>query len=122
MNTKTNQQPTRCKPGDRARVIASIFPQNKGRIVMVIRPYFDKEVVSGSIWDSDKPSWVVASLGDGFATTGDDNKSRRPYMVVVFKDAQLQPLHDDEGGPEDAATRNIKLKRTRKAARLAVKT
>ena len=122
MNTKTNQKPTRCKPGDRARVIASIFPQNKGRIVMVIRPYFDKEVVSGSIWDSDKPSWVVASLGDGFATTGDDNKSRRPYMVVVFKDAQLQPLHDDEGGPEDAATRNIKLKRTRKAARLAVKT
>ena len=120
MSSKTNPKPTRCKPGDRARVIASFFPQNVGRIVMVIRPYFDKEVVSGATWHSDKPSWVVFSLGDGFATTGDDNKSSRPYMTVVLQDAQLQPLHDNEGGPEDAATRNTKLKRTRKAPRTAV--
>ncbi len=122
MSSKTNPKPTRCKPGDRARVIDSFCLENKGRIVMVIRPYFDGQIVSGATWHSEKPSWVVASLGGGFTTTGDDVRRPSPFMVVVFKDADLQPLHDDEGGPEDAATRNIKLKRSRKAARLAVKT
>ena len=115
------QKPTLCKPGDRARVIAASLPENVGRIVMVIRPYHDGEIVGGASWFCDKTAWVVASLSIGFATSNSkDVRNREKSMVVVFNDANLQPLHDDEGGPEDSATRRLKSKRTRKAPKLAV--
>ena len=122
MNAKTNQKPTRCKPGDRARVIAAAVPQNVGRIVMVIRPYVGKEHIGGAPWECDNKAWIVASLGgDLVCIQGDDSKTSTVFTAVI-NDVNLQPLHDDEGGPEDAATRTIKLKRIRKAARRAVKT
>ena len=120
MNAKTNQKPTRCKPGDRARVIAAFLPQNVGRIVFVIRPYDGKEIIGAGLWECDKKAWVVASLGGGIACIHGDDVKVNTTFTAVLNDSHLQPLHDDDGGIEDAATRNTKLKRTRKAPRTAV--
>ena len=118
----TNQKPTRCKPGDRARVIAARLPENVGRIVTVIKPYREGELIHGSTWVCDKTSWVVASLSFCFVTVNSTGvRTREEDMVVVFNDAALQPLHDDEGGIEDAATRIVQLKRSRKSPKVAVK-
>jgi len=119
-NIKTTPKPTRCKPGDRARVIAAYIPQNVGRIVMVIRPYDGKEHIGPGSWRCDGPAWVAASLGGGVTAMEGDDSVGPTVFVAVFNDANLQPLHDDDGGIEDAATRNNKLKRVRKAPRLAV--
>jgi hypothetical protein len=94
---------TRCKVGDRARVTGALLPQNMGKIVVVVRPYRDREIVGGSSWVNDGNAWAVVSLGSPIAGTwnGEVTVSR----TAVFNDAQLTPLSDDDDGLTRKAVR-----------------
>ena len=88
----------RCKAGQRARIIDG---SNKGKIVLVVRPYRGEEI-DGSTWVGAFFPWVVASVsgtltGFVFAMSG---KLAPPCLVAVVDDTDLEPLDDDDDGLE----------------------
>jgi len=98
---------TRCKPGDRAKVIISqVCPENIGLIVVVVRPYQPKEIIDGATWVDNCPSWVVVSLGRPiFSIREGDNLRIEHQCVAVIPDYALVPLDDDDAGIEAKATK-----------------
>lgn len=99
----TTTRKTRCKVGDRARVIGAANRQNIGQIVVVVRPYRDWEVVDGSPWMHDGSAWVVVSLSSPIA--GLLNGAVSANRTAVFNDAFLAPLNDDDDGLTRKAAR-----------------
>ena len=92
---------TRCKPGDRAKIIKALIPENIGLIVCVVRPYRPNEMINGSSWvDSSRP-WVTVSLARGMASTtisGPNMGKTESCRTAVFDDSCLMPLSDDDAG------------------------
>jgi len=83
----------RCKPGQRARIIASGW--NLGKVVVVVRPYHG-EFVSGATWPEAIFPWVITSLGSLLrARCLNTMKEVAPTMTIVVDDRDLQPLDDD---------------------------
>ena len=99
---------TRCKPGDRAKVINAVNPQTIGLIVCVVRPYESREIVEGSSWETNGKSWVVVSLSRSIAgslSTGRSVGKIEFCRTGVFDDANLVPLNDDDAGVSITATK-----------------
>jgi hypothetical protein len=99
---------TRCKPGDRAKVINAVNPQNIGLIVCVVRPYKSRETVEGSSWETNGTSWVVVSLSRsiaGILTMGQPLGKIDFCRTAVFDDANLVPLNDDDASVSITATK-----------------
>lgn len=81
---------TRCKAGDRTRIINAVNRQNIGLIVVVVRPYRDNEVADGASCVNDKNTWVVVSLGCPIVgKVGSEVSANR---TAIFNDAHLVPL------------------------------
>lgn len=89
---------TRCKPGDRAKVIKAANRENIGLVVVVVRPYRDNELIDGSSWHHDGNAWVVVSLGSQIVGVGILDKELSTNRTAVFNDACLVPLDDDDAG------------------------
>lgn len=92
---------TRCKPGDRAKVIKARNPENIGLIVCVVRPYKDNERIEGSTWVLDGFPWVVVALSRRLAganTIGSSKGSIDFTRSGVIDDAFLVPLDDNDAG------------------------
>ena len=87
----------RCKPGQRARIIAGC---NDGKIVLVVRPYFGETVANGS-WPMPIFPWFVTSLSTPLvAEYIETGKKAQPNMSAVYDDDELEPLDDDDDGLE----------------------
>ncbi len=77
----------KCKVGDRAIVLRSIFPANIGRIVQVLKPAREPRAPScGPEW------WVRAEGRPMQALNGDGRRVRRKHGDIP--DAWLCPLRD----------------------------
>lgn len=87
----------RCKPGQRAKIITGI--ENKGKIVLVVRPYRFGEKIGDSRWPEALYPWVVTSLGAPIHWRNIENPQTTGFSsTVVLCDTQLQPLDDDDDG------------------------
>jgi hypothetical protein len=103
----------RCKPGMRARIVNDC--SNRGKIVLVVRPYFYPEEVEGARWPEEvlRP-WVVTSVSGPLRSYyTETNNECPPSLTIVVDDEDLQPLDDDDDGlperieterPRDAVT------------------
>src|SRR3990167_7008841 len=89
----------RCKPGQRARIISE--GANHGAIVLVVRPYFYPDEVSGSQWPRTQRPWVTTSLGQPLQSYYLDGGKAPAQQTIVSDDRDLEPLDDDEGGVSD---------------------
>jgi len=87
---------TRCKPGDRAKVVKAVNRENIGLVVAVVRPYRDNELIDGSPWRHDGNAWVVVSLGA--SVVGRTKTEVSANRTAVFNDCCLVPLDDDDDG------------------------
>lgn len=101
------KQSIRCKPGDRARVVRSLFPENIGKIVVVVRPYDGIEQLgkanSHVNVEESVPSWVVVPVWNPIKT---ETRGVTYFEAVsAYEDFALQPLRDDEGGIEGLTVR-----------------
>jgi len=95
---------TRCKPGDRARVIRAVNPQNINATVVVVRHYSMNELIDGSPWMDSPNPWVVVGLTGLIAGAVNGNKPDFG-RTAVMDDSQLQPLDDEDAGTTKTATR-----------------
>ena len=84
--------PTRCKPGDRAKIVQASCPQNIGLVVFVIRRYQAPERIDGVIWESDGVSWVIASSYGQIASLNLVDGSLSLSSVAVLDDVDLVPI------------------------------
>lgn len=100
--SNTSRASTRCKPGDRARIISARIPKNRNSVVAVVRRYKPGEIVAGADWTCDGAAWVVVALGNAITSFDIKTGALTQGMTAVFGDAQLMPLRDDEGGIEDS--------------------
>lgn len=102
----------RCKPGQRARVISGTA--NRGKIVLVVRPYRFGEKISDAEWPEALYPWVVTSLGaplrwhrvGDLSATGTD-------MTIVLCDTDLEPLRDDDDGLTRSTNEDKPVKKSR---------
>lgn len=106
--------PTRCKPGDRAKIIKAVCKENIGAVVVVVRPYLVNEKIKGSTWGSNGVSWVVASVGKPLTSKLESSGILGSDFVVVFDDANLVPLDDNDPGNSIATSK--KKPRTKRIA------
>lgn len=100
--------PTRCKPGDRAKIIKAVCKENIGSVVVVVRPYLANEKIKGATWDSNGVSWVVASVGGPLISkqnTKDGSHLLCADFVAVLNDVNLVPLDDTDDGLSVVATK-----------------
>lgn len=88
----------RCKQGQRARIITGT--RNKGKIVLVVAPYFD-----GQEWDGSKNwaacifPWKVVSLGGAIRVVDARTEEfLKDSLYCVIEDEELEPLEDDDDG------------------------
>ena len=80
------------KKGDLAYTVGMFFPENNGRLVLVVRPYVDGERLPGHRVDYElggDSSWVCDSLGAPLLTNADGLQMRR-----AIADACLRPIRD----------------------------
>jgi len=89
---------TRCKPGDRAKVIRAMNPENIGLIVCVIRMYEKNEVFDDATWSTSGTPWAVASIGKPLVTTHLKTLEKTDSYAAVFDDSCLVPLDDNDNG------------------------
>jgi hypothetical protein len=86
-----------CKPGDLAVIVASPWaPENVGKIVAVLRPYREREVVAGVCWNvvSAGQSWVVESTGSDLAWGVPGRTKAGRSRQRVYADVCLRPIRD----------------------------
>lgn len=103
----------RCKPGQRARIING--HKDRGKIVLVVRPYFPGEIVSGASWPRTLYPWVVTSLSGPLVWMKIDESERGTDLTIVMCDTSLQPLDDDD----DGLARSTKRERQKPKAKRA---
>lgn len=97
----SNQATTKCKPGDRARIIKALNPENIGLIVCVVRPYRANEIICGTSWNPGGCPWVVVALTRSLAGVHEFGPSKGRVDSTrsgVLDDAALVPLDDDDDG------------------------
>lgn len=87
----------RCKPGQRARITTGTV--DKGKIVLVVRPYRPGEKISDGTWPEALYPWVVTSLSAplGWHRIGNPDIKGVSFTVVMC-DTELEPLNDDDDG------------------------
>jgi hypothetical protein len=101
----------RFKPGQRARILDGL---NKGVVVRVKRIYAG-ETTSGSIWPEGLTPWLVATLGEPLAWRSADCLEQGTASEIVVEDRNLEPLTDEEEGPElNAMPKFMKLNLSKK--------
>jgi hypothetical protein len=94
----------RCKPGQRARIISE--GTDRGKIVLVVRPYFYPEEVSDATWPRNIAPWVVTSLGALLHSVSlKTGKEAPPARTMVMDDRDLEPLDDDDDPAVDEAAK-----------------
>ena len=93
----------RNKKGQRARGIGD--GPNAGIIVLVMRPYFYPQKFDGCTWVGFRFPWVVTSMGRQLQYSHTDGSPCAPVQSGVLDDENLEPLDDDDFGPEEANAR-----------------
>lgn len=90
---------TNVKAGDLAIIVgAQMCPENNGRIVEVVRPFLPGEVWGNSVLPTNRPSWIVRSVGSPLACaftnalTGQTRTEYRPERP--YGDRLLRPIHN----------------------------
>lgn len=100
----------RCKPGQRAKVINDTA--NRGKIVLVICPYFGEKFPCGGHWPKPLFPWVVTSLGTPFDWVMlDDPSIGGTSMTIAICDTELEPLDDDDDGLTRSTEKDKPIKR-----------
>lgn len=107
-----------CKPGDLAVIVTSPnAPENVGKIVQVIRPAVDGEMIEG--WRVKLRegffAWIVKSAGSKLAWynyPGPDGTSRKKEGYIrSYADYCLRPIRDPEHDEEEKASRDLTLEK-----------
>jgi hypothetical protein len=96
---------TRCKPGDRAKIIKAVCPENVGLVVCVVRSYTDGERIYGTTWANDGAAWVVVALGQLITSRREGLTTTEPNRTAVLNDVHLVPLDDDDPGTGTTTTK-----------------
>lgn len=103
-----------CRPGDLAVIVRSPHsPDNVGKIVRVIRPAVEGEMIEG--WRvylrNGLPAWIVESDGSplAWASVSIDGSRRKVNLVRqrAYADYCLKPIRDPGEDAVDQFTRKI---------------